>query len=218
MAIFSIIIYLFVLLFSVILHEISHGKVADELGDPTARLSGRLTLNPLPHIDLFGSIIVPLTLLMSGSGFFIAWAKPVPIDPYNLKDPRKDSALISLAGPATNLILAIVSSVLLYLFKFIGLPFLFIIGPILIIIIRINLMLGVFNLLPIHPMDGFKIVQGILPEKKAHEWQQLQGFGMIFLILLIFPINGSSMISNILFPIVDFLTNLLVSMPKAGVI
>ena len=210
MEIISIIIYFIILLFSVILHEVSHGKVADELGDPTARLSGRLTLNPTPHIDLFGSIILPIFLLMSGTGFFIAWAKPVPVDPYNLKEPRKDSALISLAGPATNLILAIISSVLLYLFKFIELPFLFIIGPILIIIIRVNLMLGIFNLLPIHPMDGFKIVEGILPEEKAREWAGLQRFGMIFLLLLIFPIAGSSMLNGFLTPVVSFLFNLLV--------
>lgn len=217
MTFISIILYFIILLFSIVLHEVSHGKVADELGDPTARLSGRLTLNPIPHLDLFGSIIIPLTLLLSGTGFFIAWAKPVPVDPYNLKNPRKDSALISLAGPATNFLLAIISSILLYVFKFFDIPVLFIIGPILAIIIRLNIMLGVFNLLPIHPMDGFKIVEGILPEEKAHEWHQLQRYGMIFLILLIFPIAGSSMLSNILQPIVDFISNLLIAMPKTGI-
>ncbi len=211
------IIYLIVLLFSVVLHEVGHGKAADELGDPTARLSGRLTLNPLPHIDLFGSVIVPLTLLFSGSNFFIAWAKPVPVDSYNLKNPRKDSALISLAGPATNFVLALISSILLYVFKFFEIPILFIIGPVLIIIIRLNIVLGVFNLLPIHPLDGFKIVEGILPEEKAREWSQLQRYGMIFLLLLIFPIGSSSMLNNIIQPVVDFISNLLISMPKTGI-
>lgn len=210
MTIITIAVYLSVLLFSIVLHEVSHGKVADELGDPTARLSGRLTLNPIPHLDLFGSIIVPLILLFSGTGFFIAWAKPVPIDPYNLKNPRKDSALISLAGPATNFFLAIISSILLYMFKFFDIPILFIIGPILVIIIRLNIILAVFNLLPIHPLDGFKIVEGILPEEKAREWKQLQRYGMLFLLLLIFPIGGKSMLDGILMPVVGFLFNLLI--------
>ncbi len=218
MTIITIFIYIIILLFSVVLHEVSHGKVADELGDPTARLAGRLTLNPISHLDMFGSIIVPLVLIFSGSGFLIAWAKPVPIDPYNLKNPRKDSALISLAGPATNFLVAIISSIILYLFNLLSIPLLFIIGPILIMIIRLNIILAVFNLLPIHPMDGFKIVAGILSEKKAHEWNQLQRYGMIFLIMLIFPINGSSMLSNIMQPILNFITNLLITIPKAGII
>lgn len=218
MTIITIAIYILILLFSVVLHEVSHGKVADELGDPTARLAGRLTLNPIPHLDMFGSIIIPLVLIFSGSGFLIAWAKPVPIDPYNLKNPRKDSALISLAGPATNFFLAIISSILLHLFNFLSIPFLFIIGPILVIIIRLNIILAVFNLLPIHPLDGFKIVGGVLSEKKSQEWYQLQKYGMIFLILLIFPIAGRSMLSNILLPIVDFISNLLINFPKGGII
>lgn len=218
MTIITIFIYIIILLFSVVLHEVSHGKVADELGDPTARLAGRLTLNPIPHLDMFGSIIIPLVLIFSGSGFLIAWAKPVPIDPYNLKNPRKDSALISLVGPATNFLVAIISSILLYLFNLLSIPLLSIIGPILVMVIRLNIILGVFNLLPIHPMDGFKIVAGILPAEKAHEWSQLQRYGMIFLILLIFPISGRSMLSSILLPIVDFISNLLISLPKGGII
>jgi Zn-dependent protease len=211
MTIVTIVIYILILLFSVVLHEVSHGKVADELGDPTARLAGRLTLNPIPHLDMFGSIIVPLVLIFSGSGFLIAWAKPVPIDPYNLKNPRKDSALISLAGPATNLFLAIISSILLYLFNFLNISLLSIIGPILVIIIRLNIILAIFNLIPIAPLDGFKIVEGILSDEKAHEWNQLQKYGTIFFLILIFPLfNGSSMINFILNPIVSFILKLLI--------
>lgn len=213
----DIIIYIVVIIFSVVIHEVSHGKVADELGDPTARLSGRLTLNPVPHLDLFGSIILPLFLIFSGTGFFIAWAKPVPIDTYNLKNPRKDSALISIAGPSANLILAIISSILLYLLKYFDLSFLFIIGPILVSIIRVNVVLGVFNLLPIPPLDGFKIVGGILSEEKSHEWYSLERYGFIFLLLLIFPIGGSSMLQNILGPVITFLLSLLIAVPKAGI-
>lgn len=219
MSIISIIIYLLVLLFSVVVHEVSHGKVADELGDPTARLSGRLTLNPIPHIDLFGSIIVPIMLLLSGTGFFIAWAKPVPIDPYNLKDPRKDSALISLAGPGANFILAIISSILLYALNYFYRPILFIIGPVLIIIIQVNLVLGLFNFIPIHPMDGFKIVGGILPEEKAQEWFELQRYGMWFILLMIIPLfGGSSMISYILNPIISLLSKILIPGSLQGMI
>ena len=163
------------------------------------------------HIDKIGILF----LLFFGFG----WGKPVQFDPYNLKNPRKDPAIISLAGPSSNFILAIILSLLLKLFIILQLNFLIIIGSLIFVpVIRMNIVLGVFNLLPIHPMDGFKIVEGILPEEKAHEWNQLQRYGMIFLILLIFPIGGSSMLNNILQPIVDFLTNLLITIPKTGII
>lgn len=217
MNILAIFLYIAILIFSVVIHEVSHGKVADELGDPTARLSGRLTLNPIPHLDLFGSIILPLILIFSGTGFLFAWAKPVPFDPYNLKNPRRDSALISLAGPGANLFLAIVSSILLHLFTFFSFPFIFIIGSILVIIIKINVFLALFNLLPIAPLDGFKIVGGILPEEKAKEWYQLERYGMIFLLMLIFPLgNSGSMIDIIIRPVISFFMSFLIPMNIAG--
>ena len=204
------VIYLSALLVAIAIHEFSHAWAADYLGDPTPRLQGRLNLNPLIHIDN----ICMLFLLFFGFG----WGKPVEFDPYNLKEPRRDAAIISLAGPSTNIILAIVLSLLLKLFIVLQLNFLIIIGSLIFVpMIRMNIVLGVFNLLPIHPMDGFKIVGGILSEEKAREWYSLQKYGMIFLILLIFPIAGSSMLSNILQPIVDFLTNLLITIPKAGI-
>src|SRR5438552_471045 len=110
------IIPLVVLIASVIIHEYMHGAVANYLGDPTPRLSGRLTLNPIPHIDLFGSIILPLILFISNAGIIFGWAKPVPIDPFNLKNPRRDTALIALAGPGSNLIIALICSIILKLF------------------------------------------------------------------------------------------------------
>src|SRR3989338_2010839 len=205
------IIYLSSLLVAITIHEFSHAWTADYLGDPTPRLQGRLKLNPLVHIDTMGMVF----LLLLGFG----WGKPVQFDPYNLKDPRRDAAWISIAGPSSNFILAIILSLLLKLFIILQLDMLTIIGSLIFVpMIRMNIMLGVFNLLPIHPMDGFKIVEGILPEEKAHEWNQLQRYGMIFLILLIFPIGGSSMLNNILQPIVDFLANLLINFPKGGVI
>jgi len=205
------IIELFCLLVAITIHEFSHAWAADYLGDPTSRLQGRLSFNPLVHIDNIGMIF----LLLFGFG----WGKPVQFDPYNLKDPRKDAAIISIAGPSSNLILAIILSLLMRLFILLQLNFLIIIGSIILIpLIKMNIVLGVFNLLPIHPMDGFKIVGGILPEEKAHEWYQLQKYGMIFLILLIFPINGSSLLNVIIQPVINFISNLLIVMPKTGII
>lgn len=198
------VIYLFALLIAISIHEFSHAWAADYLGDPTPRLAGRLKLNPLVHIDNIGMLL----LLFFGFG----WGKPVEFDPYNLKDPRRDAAVISIAGPGSNFILAIVLSLLLKLFIVLQLNFLIIIGTLIFVpMIRMNIVLGVFNLLPIHPMDGFKIVGGILSEEKAREWAGLQRYGMIFLIALIFPFfGGRSMLENVLTPAVSFLFNLLV--------
>jgi len=198
------VIYLSSLLVAITIHEFSHAWAADYLGDPTPRLQGRLKLNPLVHIDNIGMLL----LLFFGFG----WGKPVEFDPYNLKNPRRDAAWISIAGPSSNFILAIVLSLLIRLFIVLQLNFLTIIGSIVFIpMIRMNIILGIFNLLPINPMDGFKIVGGILSEEKAREWYSLQRYGMIFLILLIFPIfGGHSMLDSILTPAVSFLFNLLV--------
>jgi Zn-dependent protease len=205
------VIYLISILAAISIHEFSHAWAADYLGDPTPRLQGRLKLNPLVHIDNIGMLF----LLFFGFG----WGKPVQFDPYNLKEPRRDAAIISIAGPSSNFILAIILSLLIKLFIFSQLSILITISALIFIpMIKMNIILGVFNLLPIHPMDGFKIVGGILPEEKAQEWNQLQRFGIIFLILLIFPINGSSMLSNILQPIVDFISNLLITIPKTGIL
>ena len=112
MVILSLIIFFVIFIFSVIIHEYAHGKVANILGDPTAELAGRLTLNPIPHIDPVGSVILPLLLIFSGVNILFGWAKPVPIDPFNLRNPRKDAALIALAGPGINLIIALIAALL----------------------------------------------------------------------------------------------------------
>lgn len=191
------------LLLAISIHEFSHAYVADILGDPTPRLQGRLKLNPFVHIDPTGILF----LLFFGFG----WGKPVEFDPYNLKNPRKDAALISIAGPTSNFILAILLSILLKLSIFLQLNILTIIGYYLFVpMIQLNLILGVFNLLPIHPLDGFKIVGGILPEEKAHEWYSLQKYGWIFLILLIVPFGRSSMLDGLIRPIINFLSTLLI--------
>ncbi len=185
-------LYLGALLIAISIHEFSHAFVADKLGDPTPRVQGRVTLNPRAHIDLMGILF----LFMFGFG----WGRPVQFDPYNLQNPRRDAALISVAGPISNFLLAIILAVIL---KFTAIPFL-------IIFIQLNVMLGVFNLLPIHPLDGFKIVGGLLPEDKAREWYQLERYGILFLVLLILPIGKGSMISSIISPAISFVMNVLV--------
>lgn len=204
------IFFFVILIFSIIIHEVSHGFVADKLGDPTARLKGRLTLNPKSHIDLFGSIILPLILIISHSPILFGWAKPVPFDPFNLKNPRKDSALISLAGPSANFIIAILFSIIariLVLINFSGFEFFYSLS---VSTVLLNVVLGVFNLIPIHPLDGFKVVGGLLSEKQANEWYQLERFGIIFLLAFLFlPVGGSNMLNLVLGPVIKFIIGFL---------
>lgn len=190
--------------FAIIVHEVAHGLVAERLGDPTARLKGRLTLNPIPHIDLFGSIIFPLTLLFLRSPFLFGWAKPVPVDPYNLRHPKKDLAIISLAGPLSNFLMAAVLSlflrILMIMFpntEFFALFF---------YLINFNIALAVFNLIPIGFLDGGKVLAGILPQKQSQAFENImQRFGLILTFLLVFPIfGGSSLAGIIISPVIDF--------------
>lgn len=192
--------------FTIIIHEVSHGLMADYLGDPTAKLSGRLTLNPIPHIDIYGSILLPLFLVLVHSPFMFGWAKPVPFDPYNLKNPKKDSALIALAGPLSNILIA---TVLAIIYGFVPNQ---IASGIIIEIIAFNVALAVFNLIPIHPLDGGKILVGVLPYKEAQEFDNFMNrFGMILLFIFIFPIfGGTSLFSMYLYPVINFILNLLI--------
>lgn len=199
----SFIIYIIVLLIAITIHEFAHAKTADYLGDPTPRLAGRLTLNPIKHIDLFGLVF----LFIFGFG----WGKPVPFDYFNLKNPKKDAALISLAGPGANFILAIISALILKLFIFFKLSLLIIIGKIFFIpLISLSIILGVFNLIPIHPLDGFKIVEGLLSERQAENWRQLARYGSLFLLILILPLGSISMLDLIIKPIVSFIMQILI--------
>ena len=198
MFIFSLI----ALFIAITIHEFSHALAADFLGDPTPRLQKRLTLNPKAHLDPFGLLF----LLFFGFG----WGKPVEFDPFNLKNPRRDSAIISLAGPMSNLILALLLSISLKLFIFFKIKILYTIGGLFFIpMIYLNVVLAVFNLLPIHPLDGFKIIGGILPEKQAKEWYELERYGMIFLLMLFFPFGKSSMVDFLIKPVVSFITSFL---------
>jgi len=180
---------LIVLLFSVIIHELAHGSVAYSLGDPTAKYAGRLTLNPLKHLDLFGSIFLPLILFISGSPILVGWAKPVPINPYNFKDQKWGSLKVSIAGPLSNIILAIFFGLIVRfipyeLFSFD--PRLILMHSFLIRIVEINLILAIFNLVPIPPLDGSWILFSFLPEKFEKIKIFLHQYGIFILILFIF--------------------------------
>lgn len=213
---FAFLLSVAALILAITFHEYAHAYVADRLGDPTPSLQGRLTLNPLAHLDPLGTIM--LLLVRFG------WGKPVQFDPFNLRHPRRDAALISLAGPGMNLSLAILSSVILRILLTIPFaaasPLMMILSlamQFLVVFITINIILCVFNLIPIHPLDGFKIVGGILSEDKAREWYQLQSYGIVFLmILMFFPFSGPSFINNLMSPPVSFLLNIL--LPRAPLI
>lgn len=197
-----------VLLFSVIIHEVMHGLVALKFGDHSAQAAGRLTLNPIPHIDLFGTIILPALIfipsLLTGSplGPILAWAKPVPVNPLNFSNLRKGELFVSSAGVLANFGLATACALLFHILD--SLPFTFpaLIGNLLYYAVRINLFLGVFNLLPIPPLDGSKVLLSQLPFNLAKEYQKLEQYGFILLILLVF------IFPTPLFLILNFLVSL----------
>lgn len=199
-----------ILVYSAILHEIAHGFVADRLGDPTARLMGRLTLNPKSHIDPILSILLPLLLYISGSPILFGGAKPVPVDPFNLKEGRKDMALVALSGPLTNIILAIIASLVLRLLLLLPqLTGIEIIGFLVLTTVKLNLLLAIFNLLPIPPLDGSKVFSLLLPEEAANSYLSLGSFGIFILfMLLMFPIGGFSL-GIFISELINFFLNLL---------
>ncbi len=170
-----------ILVMSVVIHELSHGYAAELLGDPTPRLQGRLTLNPLKHLDFFGSFIVPVLTSMAGMTF--GWAKPVEWNPYNVKDRRWGELIISLAGPVSNFVIAIVFGLIVrYFHNLLPIPFIQISSY----IILINIVLAVFNLIPLPPLDGSKVLFSILPPSMIRVRETLERYSIFFFLILVF--------------------------------
>ena len=202
---FNLLIFqLAILLMSVVIHEVSHGIVALWQGDPTAKLMGRLTLNPIKHLDVWGSFLVPLMLFVfSGGNFLFGWAKPVPYNPYNLRNQKWGAAMVGLAGPASNFLIAIVFGLALRFFPVTDVAFLQHLAQVFVIIMMLNILLGVFNLVPIPPLDGSKLLFSILPPHMRHIQEFLERYGFIVLLFFIF------FAFQIIFPIVSGLFRLI---------
>ena len=190
-------------LVAIVFHEVAHGWVAYRLGDPTAAVMGRLTLNPLSHIDIIGTVLLPALLIWAGGPVF-GYAKPVPVDYDNLKDPRRDMIRVALAGPGANLVLALLSLLLVKLMMLSGSP---VNGAVSSFIwytcltsVRINVMLAVFNILPVPPLDGGRVLVGLLPEQQAMQVDRIEPFGFIIVVALL--MTGA--LTYTLVPIMDF--------------
>ncbi len=186
MDIINILMQVAVLIFAVIIHEVAHGFVAYKLGDPTAKFAGRLTLNPIPHIDPVWSILIPGFLILSGSSFIIGGAKPVPINPAYFKKHKRDVMIVSASGPASNLLLMLLSVLFLKITLMVpGLRQMMGLNLFLSVSILINFILAIFNLIPVPPLDGSKILMGLLPDEWAYRYERLGMMGLLIVVVLI---------------------------------
>lgn len=194
---------LVVLILSLSFHEAAHAWAATRLGDPTAKMLGRLTLNPLAHIDWIGTVLFPLLMFMANAPL-IGWAKPVPVDMRNLRDPRRDFALVALAGPVSNLILAVVAAIIFEVMKSTG-GYVNLGGQIALLSVLMNVMLAVFNLFPIPPLDGGNVLMGIVPLRTANAINWLRPYGFV----IIYGLMLTGILGAVMRPVQSFLLSFL---------
>jgi Zn-dependent protease len=195
------------ILFAITVHEAAHGWMAKRLGDRTAEMLGRVTLNPFKHIDLIGTVLVPLVVFFT-SGFVFGWAKPVPVNYQNLRNPRRDSALVALAGPGANLLMAILWALAILLGVYLVEGLQWIAVPLILMGVAgvlFNAVLMALNMLPILPLDGGRVLNSLLPPKMAQVYSRLEGFGLIIVILLL----ATGLLGYVLWPLVQLTINLL---------
>ncbi len=194
----SLLIWAIPVLFAITVHETAHGWVASKLGDHTAKMMGRLTLNPIKHIDPVGTLLVPALLYLSSAGFIFGWAKPVPINFNALHSPKRDMLWVALAGPGVNLLMVIGWLIVVAIADTLNMPFLVLMGG---AGIFVNLLLAIFNLLPIPPLDGGRVLSSLLPGRLSYQYDQLEPYGLFILVGLLFL----GVFHNVVWPIVYFL-------------
>jgi Zn-dependent protease len=205
----SVLFTIVILILSIIVHEVAHGYAANALGDPTAKLAGRLTLNPIPHIDLVGSILIPGLLVLTNAGMLFGWAKPVPYNPNNLRSARWGEAIVGIAGVAVNLLIALVFALVARIAFSQGAD---VFGAVAATITLVNLFLGLFNLIPFPPLDGFTVLRGLLPFRHSYALRQFEDQVMRggFMTLIIFLVVFSYVFARPFFSFVQWIFGILI--------